>query len=73
MASTFTTNFAIEKPGTGEQSGTWGTTTNLNFDIFDRLAGYKSITIRYNAYFDCASKLSIFWIEQCIRWYVSCY
>ena len=45
MASTFTTNFAIEKPGTGEQSGTWGTTTNLNFDIFDRLAGYKSVTI----------------------------
>ena len=45
MASTFTTNFAIEKPGTGEQSGTWGNTTNLNFDIFDRLAGYKSITM----------------------------
>ena len=45
MASTFTTNFAIEKPGTGEQSGTWGTTTNLNFDIFDRLAGYKSVTM----------------------------
>ena len=45
MASTFTTNFAIEKPGTGEQSGTWGTTTNHNFDIFDRLAGYKSVTI----------------------------
>ena len=45
MASTFTTNFAIEKPGTGEQSGTWGTTTNHNFDIFDRLAGYKSVTL----------------------------
>ena len=34
MASTFTTNFAIEKPGTGEQSGTWGTTTNLNLSIY---------------------------------------
>ena len=45
MASTFTTNFAIEKPGTGEQSGTWGTTTNHKFDIFDRLAGYKSVTV----------------------------
>ena len=45
MASTFTTNFAIEKPGTGAQSGTWGTTTNHNFDIFDRLAGYKSVTV----------------------------
>ena len=45
MASSYTTNFAIEKPGTGEQSGTWGTTTNHNFDIFDRLAGYKSVTV----------------------------
>ena len=45
MPSSFTTNFAIEKPATGEQSGSWGTTTNHNFDIFDRLAGYKSVTI----------------------------
>ena len=45
MPSSYTTNFAIEKPATGEQSGTWGTTTNHNFDIFDRLAGYKSVTI----------------------------
>ena len=36
MASTFTTNTGIEKPGVGEQSGTWGTTTNENFDIIDR-------------------------------------
>jgi len=45
MPSTFTTNFAIEKPATGEQSGSWGDTTNQNFDIFDRLAGFKSITL----------------------------
>jgi len=45
MASSFTTNFAIEKPNTGEQSGSWGDTTNFNFDLFDRLAGYKSITL----------------------------
>ena len=45
MPSSFTTNFAIEKPATGEQSGTWGTTTNHNFDIFDRLAGYKSVNV----------------------------
>jgi hypothetical protein len=36
MASTYTTNTGIEKIGTGEQSGTWGTTTNLNLDIIDR-------------------------------------
>lgn len=45
MPSVFTTNFAIEQPATGEQSGTWGTTTNYNFDIFDRLAGFKSVTL----------------------------
>lgn len=36
MASTYTTNTGIEKIGTGEQSGTWGATTNTNFDIIDR-------------------------------------
>ena len=36
MASTYTSNSGIEKIGSGEQAGTWGTTTNLNFDIFDR-------------------------------------
>ena len=35
MASTYTTNLGIEKIGTGEQSGTWGDTTNTNFDILD--------------------------------------
>ena len=45
MPSSFTTNFAIEKPATGEQSGSWGTTTTHNFDIFDRLAGYKSVPV----------------------------
>jgi len=35
MASTYTTRTGIEKPATGEQSGTWGDTTNLNFDIID--------------------------------------
>ena len=35
MASTYTNNLGIEKPGSGEQAGTWGTTTNTNFDIID--------------------------------------
>jgi len=35
MPSTYTSNTGIEKPGSGEQSGTWGTTTNSNFDIID--------------------------------------
>ena len=36
MASTYTSNTGIEKPGAGEQSGTWGTTVNTNSDILDR-------------------------------------
>jgi hypothetical protein len=46
MASTYTANTGIEKPGDGEQVGAWGDTTNLNFDIFDRLiAGVGAITL----------------------------
>lgn len=36
MPSTYTVNLGIEKPATGEQSGTWGDTTNTNFDILDQ-------------------------------------
>ena len=46
MASTYTTNGGIEKIGTGDQAGTWGTTTNLNMDIIDRLInGVYTLTI----------------------------
>jgi hypothetical protein len=37
MASTYTSNGGIELIATGEQSGTWGTTTNTNLQIVDRL------------------------------------
>ena len=49
MASTFTTGFGIEKIGSGEQDGAWGTTTNHNLDILDRIASYKTIAITANA------------------------
>jgi len=46
MASTYTKNIGLEQPGTGEQSGSWGATTNLNFDIIDRAVnGVGTITI----------------------------
>jgi len=46
MASTYTSNGGIEKIGTGDQAGTWGTTTNLNMDIIDRLTnGVATISI----------------------------
>ena len=53
MASTYTTRFGIEKIGSGEQSGSWGTTTNHNFDILDRIASYKAVAI--TTYADSAS------------------
>ena len=37
MPSTYTTNGGIELIATGEQSGTWGDTTNDNLEIIDRL------------------------------------
>ena len=46
MASTYTANTGIEKIGSGEQAGTWGTTTNTNFDIIDdALNGVVTLTI----------------------------
>jgi hypothetical protein len=46
MPSTYTTNLGIEKIATGEQSGTWGNTTNTNLDILDQsIDGIISITL----------------------------
>jgi len=46
MASTYTQNTGIEKPGSGDQSGTWGVTANTNFDIIDKaLNGQVTIPI----------------------------
>ena len=45
MASTYSTNLGIEEITTGEQSGAWGTTSNYNWDIIDRLRGYLSVAI----------------------------
>ena len=46
MASTYTLNNGIELIGTGEQSGTWGDTTNTNFELIDTaLDGQISLTL----------------------------
>ncbi len=45
MPSTFTTNYGFEEIATGEQSGTWGTTTNFNFDILDRITAFKAVAL----------------------------
>jgi hypothetical protein len=46
MASTYTANTGIELIANGEQSGTWGDTTNSNLQIIDRLTdGVGSIVL----------------------------
>ena len=46
MASTYTNNTGIQLIATGEQSGTWGDTTNVNLQIIDRLTnGVGSVVL----------------------------
>ena len=50
MASTYTDNGGLELIGVGEQAGTWGTTTNTNLSIIDRvLNGVTTLTISGDA------------------------
>lgn len=46
MASNYTDNSGIELIGVGEQSGTWGTTTNNNLEIIDKaLNGVTDVAV----------------------------
>jgi hypothetical protein len=55
MPSTYSTNLKIELIGTGEQSGTWGATTNDNFsNVFE-----QAITGRGNPNFTSDANLTI--------------
>lgn len=46
MASTYTTNLKIQEIGNGEQVGTWGTTTNTNWELIEQaVAGVATITM----------------------------
>ena len=46
MASTYASNTGLELIRNGEQSGTWGTTTNNNLNIIDRLTnGVLSLSL----------------------------
>lgn len=69
MASSYTNNTGIEQPGSGEQAGTWGTTTNTNFDIIDdalngvvsiALTGDKTITTNDGSTGDGTHKVLLF-------------
>lgn len=46
MPSTYTTNLGLEKPATGEKSGTWGDSVNVTSDLIDQaIDGIISITL----------------------------
>ena len=46
MVSTYTTNLNVEKPGIGEQDGTWGGTVNTDFDLYDEaINGIAIVTL----------------------------
>jgi hypothetical protein len=46
MASTYTTDLAIQLMATGENAGTWGAITNTNLVVIQQaIAGYESISI----------------------------
>jgi hypothetical protein len=51
MSSTYSSNLRVELIGSGDQAGTWGTTTNNNSAyIFDAaIAGYQAVTISSSA------------------------
>ena len=51
MSSTYSSSLRVELIGSGDQAGTWGTTTDNNFAyIFDAaIAGYQAVTVTSTA------------------------
>lgn len=50
MASTYSSNFKLEKMATGANANTWGTNTNNNLDVLDAFgAGYLSKSVAGSA------------------------
>ena len=45
MASTYVNNLRLEEIGTGEQSGTWGDTTNTNLEIIGQAVAWGTRAI----------------------------
>ena len=49
MASTYVNDLRLEEIGTGEQSGTWGDTTNTNLELIAEAFGFGTEAITTNA------------------------
>jgi microcystin-dependent protein len=51
MASSYTTSLKIQQIGNGEQAGTWGSTTNTNWNLAEQaIAGVQTITMSNTNY-----------------------
>ena len=51
MASSYTTSLKIQQIGNGEQSGSWGNTTNTNWTLIEQaVAGVQTITMSNSNY-----------------------
>ena len=48
MASVYTNDLRLEEIGSGEQSGTWGDTTNTNLELIAEAFGYGTEAITTN-------------------------
>ena len=49
MSSTYVNDLRLEEIGSGEQSGTWGDTTNTNLELIAEAFGYGTEAITTNA------------------------
>ena len=49
MSSTYVNDLRLEEIASGEQSGTWGTTTNTNLELIAEAFGYGTEAITTNA------------------------
>ena len=45
MPPTYTSNNKIKKIATGDETGTWGTSTNTNFDLYDTANIFNGISL----------------------------
>ena len=49
MASTYVNDLRLNELGTGDGSGTWGTTTNTNLELIGEAFGFGTEAITTNA------------------------
>jgi hypothetical protein len=68
MASTYVNDLRLEEIGTGDQSGTWGNTTNLNLELIGQALGYGTQQ-SFSADADVTTTIAdgaVTQLEQCI-------